>query len=624
MDRTHPASEFLHTLFTPNDEDQEGFIALWDDRSKRTELFGSPEFCAERAQEPTWQDHAFYGLCTRDFDAMNARAGSLSRDMAVLRGLKVECVAMVGLWLDLDVGDHGKGGKVYPPTPAEALDAVNDAVPLAATVVVQTCGADGGLHLLWLFDEPIEFEDTGERSRESLERLCLSYQSMARAGLEQHGWTCDSTADITRVFRLPGQNNTKHGTPKPVTWSVQGRRYALEELASVVPEGLVLRKPEVPGIAAPPGARFDLTSMSELHDNPDFMTFIETQRSNSEVFERNWSRRDRAGDLSQSGRDIRLANIMATQGVGAQRIVDVLRWHRSISPDGDPKHKADRYDYYARTVASASAYGIEARKVEEAVAIVEAESAAITTAMPRVTLLEKLNDALQLPDDLQIVNVTAIPSVHPESHIFTISFTDDQAIALSAQLLYTPKKFMDRLHWLTATPFPVLDTRGNRETSLWRSIIWLFATLAKQKNSAQDNALDQACAMMVESAVQLFFTVPGARDAGPHTPAWTELVLGGLPAQWIPRRGEDREPAILIRRSYLSREVRQTYEPTGAILDALGNVFDTVDGFEPVRSVAITREGVKMTRSGFGRIRLRAIEKHASQVEADRVRRAFK
>ncbi len=122
------------------------------------------------------------------------------------RGTAADVCAIPGVWLDLDVGDHGNG-KVYPPTRADALRLVEE-IGIRPTIVV---GSGRGLHVylllkeLWILD--------GEAEREKAASLARRFVATAQAHARRHGWVLDSVGDLARVLRVPGTVNTTAGLP---------------------------------------------------------------------------------------------------------------------------------------------------------------------------------------------------------------------------------------------------------------------------------------------------------------------------------------------------------------------------------------------------------------------------
>lgn len=130
---------------------------------------------------------------------------------AFRRGKVDEKVAIPGVWCDLDIVAPGHAASNLP-TFDEARTLLVD-LALPPTVLVHS---GGGLHPWWLFaDGPWTLHDAGER--EFAGRLVAGLQVQLGQRMQVRGWHLDSTADLTRVLRLPGTTNYKiAGNPRPV------------------------------------------------------------------------------------------------------------------------------------------------------------------------------------------------------------------------------------------------------------------------------------------------------------------------------------------------------------------------------------------------------------------------
>jgi hypothetical protein len=138
------------------------------------------------------------------------------------RGTLKDIIAIPGFWLDLDFesepGTHKVGS--LPPDLAACLNLLR-ASPYEPTLVVHS---GHGLQVYWLFNEAWYFANDAERTR--ADKLCASWQSWFKTHAKKYGWHIDSTADLTRVFRIPDTYNCK--TDNHILVSIiqnSGKRY---------------------------------------------------------------------------------------------------------------------------------------------------------------------------------------------------------------------------------------------------------------------------------------------------------------------------------------------------------------------------------------------------------------
>lgn len=119
------------------------------------------------------------------------------------RGYKADVVAVPGLWLDLDLAGPAHASKALPETEDDAA-AILAAIPFEPTAAVHS---GWGLHLWWVFAEPLVLED--QKIRADFDRTCGTFQKLAIDAAAARGWHVDDTSDLARVLRLPGTTNRK-------------------------------------------------------------------------------------------------------------------------------------------------------------------------------------------------------------------------------------------------------------------------------------------------------------------------------------------------------------------------------------------------------------------------------
>ena len=128
------------------------------------------------------------------------------------RGTIDDIIAIPGLWLDLDYDSPGahKAKHPLPPTEDAALSLLS-AAPYKPSLIVHS---GHGLQAYWLFKEIACFDSQADR--EAFGRLGRGWQQLFQQAGRNNGWHVDSTADLTRVLRIPGTPNLKTNEARPV------------------------------------------------------------------------------------------------------------------------------------------------------------------------------------------------------------------------------------------------------------------------------------------------------------------------------------------------------------------------------------------------------------------------
>jgi len=96
-----------------------------------------------------------------------------------------------------------------PKTVEEALSVLPDFLAPSITV-----SSGHGLHMYWLLKEAWVFDSQEENLRAS--NLMIRLQAYIKSLAQERGWKFDSTADLSRVLRVPGTLNHKLGQKQPV------------------------------------------------------------------------------------------------------------------------------------------------------------------------------------------------------------------------------------------------------------------------------------------------------------------------------------------------------------------------------------------------------------------------
>ena len=129
------------------------------------------------------------------------------------RGAIEDIIGIPGLWLDLDYqsGDAHKAQNL-PPDMETCLDLLVEG-PHAPSLIVHS---GHGLQAYWLFNEAWYFDGDLWEERALASRMLLGWQRWFQVHAASRGWHVDSTADLTRVFRVPGSLNYKSDPPTMV------------------------------------------------------------------------------------------------------------------------------------------------------------------------------------------------------------------------------------------------------------------------------------------------------------------------------------------------------------------------------------------------------------------------
>jgi hypothetical protein len=110
-----------------------------------------------------------------------------------------------GFYMDIDIKSNVHKNKNLPANVDEAVNLVrhNGFDP---TIIVHT---GNGIHVHWIFKEPVMFKDDVHRSQ--MEETNRRIQETIKIKAAKSNWALDSTFDLTRVLRVPGTYNRKNG-----------------------------------------------------------------------------------------------------------------------------------------------------------------------------------------------------------------------------------------------------------------------------------------------------------------------------------------------------------------------------------------------------------------------------
>lgn len=170
------------------------------------------------------------------------------------RGSTKTVQSIAGFWSDLDIGTEGHKAATFPnpKDEAEALS-ILDGLPEPSAVL----HSGGGLQAWWFFDEPWTFTDSTEAASAS-----DAWQRLLIERAEARGLHVDSVGDLPRILRVPGTQNHKLGTPRPVQLRQDdGPAHALVELSALGPSARPQSAADGPAeVGSPLGSWSDILS----------------------------------------------------------------------------------------------------------------------------------------------------------------------------------------------------------------------------------------------------------------------------------------------------------------------------------------------------------------------------
>jgi hypothetical protein len=320
------------------------FILIWTLFNKKSTWFRGVADAVEYVQSQKDRDvYVGVGLSPNDF-------GSNQRCKAVFVS------GIVGIWADLDLKSEAHPKTALPTTVEEALQILP--VGFLPTFVIRT---GNGVHVWWLFHEPLIFESDEERR--NAEKLVLRWQTLLAGNAAAHGWAFDRLADLSRVLRIPGTVNCKDpANKKPVEIHSQSdRRYDsrefleyLDQHSVPLPEDEQRSAKAIKENNASTNSKLAATTQNDLVINPSAALpedLLGLLLEADPRFQKTWLRqREDLKDQSQSGYDMALADFASSAGLSEQETVDLIVQHRRIHN----QRQRNRLDYFQRTIAKAS------------------------------------------------------------------------------------------------------------------------------------------------------------------------------------------------------------------------------------------------------------------------------
>lgn len=149
------------------------------------------------------------------------------------RGGESTIISIPGFWADLDIGTEGHkpASLPNPATEQEALSIV-DGLPDPSMLM----HSGGGLQAFWIFDAPWVFESKEDKAE--AKKAIQEWANLLEEKGKELGFHVDKVADLARILRVPGSQNHKTGTPRPVQirWSDKSEHDREELISFGVPD----------------------------------------------------------------------------------------------------------------------------------------------------------------------------------------------------------------------------------------------------------------------------------------------------------------------------------------------------------------------------------------------------
>lgn len=186
--------DFLLALFPLEGMSADDRVTLWCRQSKMSEHLAPADFDERRYQviANVGRDYDVYVSC-----GLRRRGLSPSE-----RGREEDVVAIPGAWIDIDIKSDAHKATDLPPSLEDAASLLEE-LPEPTLVV----DSGHGLHAWWLFQHLLRIDS--DQDRRTARSIVAGVQSCVRRKAQEKGWRIDSTADISRVLRIPGTQNCK-------------------------------------------------------------------------------------------------------------------------------------------------------------------------------------------------------------------------------------------------------------------------------------------------------------------------------------------------------------------------------------------------------------------------------
>lgn len=318
----------------------DSYVIIWQTPLKRTRRFTDLKKLTSFIHKNKNNNiDLYYGCGLQDKDHGSIR-----------RGKKEDIIGIAGFYADIDIKDDVHKNQDLPPT-------VDDAVKLVLnngfdpTKVVHT---GHGIHVHWIFKEPIIFEN--DEHRQKVELMCRRIQQTIKNKAAAHHWSIDSTFDVTRVLRIPGTYNNKSNDKKLIETIIDdGPFYAdytdFDEF--VVGEDTIAQLAPVPTATEQKVILKNIVLEANAQPPTDKLYWL---CDLDEKFKASWQNKRKpesfkSGKATPSEYALSLASIAVQAKWEDQEVANlIIAWYRI---HGHDINKALRGDYIARTLAVA-------------------------------------------------------------------------------------------------------------------------------------------------------------------------------------------------------------------------------------------------------------------------------
>ncbi len=447
------------------------------------------------------------------------------------RGKAADVTGLCGLWADIDIAGPGhESAKVYPPTEDDALSLL-DAVEEPSLVV----NSGHGFHVWWLFSEPWVFADASERQQaaQAAQALSRHLQDAATA----RGWQLDSTADLSRVLRIPGTHNRK-AAPVEVWLSPlladgvlrYDRHQLMTKYAQTSPPPLrLVRPPTGAGAAQEQDEEGFIVNADALPPHEKLAALREVDPKFAAVLDH------RKAFPSASERDLAIANVLVSAEMTDQEIVDTLIATRRQHNDREKL----RPDYFGRTIAKAR----QQDRQRQAMAVLDGPVQ--NAADPK----ERAHRFAALSEVLGGAEVTGLVKFGVEKALYSFVLVDGrEALIGESEDLYNPDKVRSRM-----ANYTLCTLDPGMKKPAWQRLIAGVLSLATVEENPTGEPLRELRAWLSSYVNERALTQRKDAD-GEQTKEFAASFRNGDPFQ-----DGDR---LFVQAEKLKAHIRHTYDAT--------------------------------------------------------------
>ena len=153
------------------------------------------------------------------------------------RGGEKSVVSIPGFWADLDIGELGhKPANLPNPPDEQSAMSILDGLPEPSMLM----HSGGGLQAYWLFEQPWIFDDAADKL--VAKKASADWHNLLEDRGRRLGFHVDKIPSLDRIMRVPGTQNHKAESPRPVAVRrLDGPAWPVAEVASLgMPEDEIL------------------------------------------------------------------------------------------------------------------------------------------------------------------------------------------------------------------------------------------------------------------------------------------------------------------------------------------------------------------------------------------------